>query len=91
MEVPNLKIAPDFSQYVSGGNLQKLRFNNELVPDSPMIIKIAQDVCAGMSHLHVSFIDIFFDHCQRVNVLHCDLACRNLLVEQQGPNITIKV
>mmetsp|Transcript_22433 Transcript_22433/g.31264 ORF Transcript_22433/g.31264 Transcript_22433/m.31264 type:complete len:222 (+) Transcript_22433:2-667(+) len=66
-------------EYVSGGNLQTLIFNKQLVLDSSMVIKIAMDICAGMSYIH------------NVNILHCDLACRNLLCEVQGTNITVKI
>lgn len=49
--------------------------HNKLKMSTEMLLSFASDVASGMSHLHSE------------NVIHCDLACRNLLVASKGGNI----
>ena len=42
--------------------------------NADMVMDFARDIANGMGHLH------------KENVLHCDLACRNLLVSYKGEN-----
>eukprot|EP00027_Filamoeba_sp_ATCC50430_P003191 CAMPEP_0168556050 /NCGR_PEP_ID=MMETSP0413-20121227/8671_1 /TAXON_ID=136452 /ORGANISM="Filamoeba nolandi, Strain NC-AS-23-1" /LENGTH=794 /DNA_ID=CAMNT_0008586961 /DNA_START=168 /DNA_END=2549 /DNA_ORIENTATION=+ len=61
-------------EFVSGGNLQKHIFSKSLELNKNLIISMGCDITSGMSHLH------------HENILHCDLACRNLLVDRKGTN-----
>jgi len=67
-------------QYCNGGNLENAIRSGKITLDSKNLIRIAKDVCSGMSHIH------------KENILHLDLACRNLLVDFDGPeSFVIKI
>jgi len=67
-------------EYVNGGSLQTLLVEEKIELNLKNIIKICKDVTSGMSHLH------------HEGLLHCDLACRNLLVSlEKGNEFTVKL
>jgi len=47
--------------------------------NNKMVVSIGIDIAKGIYHLH------------KENILHCDLVARNLLVIQNGNNLTIKI
>jgi len=55
-------------EYCSGGSLDKLLFNSKVQLSDEHKIRFVQKIAAGMRHLH------------RYNVIHCDLATRNILL-----------
>ena len=55
-------------EYVSGGSLLHCLANDKISLNTKKVIKFASDIASGMSHLHAE------------NIIHLDLACRNLLV-----------
>jgi len=59
-------------EYVSGGSLQTALSDKKIQMTGPRLIQFAKQICSGMSHIH------------KENLLHCDLACRNVLVAPQG-------
>jgi len=64
----------------SGGNLQQCLQKESIELNPCNFIKIVKDVTSGMSHVH------------REGVVHCDLACRNLLVSWEGQgSFSVKV
>jgi len=62
-------------EYVAGGSLKDLVYEPLTIPLTfPMALGFAKDIVRGMIHIHAE------------NLLHCDLACRNLLAASQGEN-----
>jgi len=55
-------------EYVPGGSLLNCVANKKVEMTPAKVIKYAKDIASGMSHLHAE------------NIIHLDLACRNLLV-----------
>ena len=54
--------------------------DKKLKIDTDLLLDFAMDIAGGMHHLH------------NENIIHCDLACRNLLVApKQGNGYTIKI
>jgi len=67
-------------EYVKDGSLKDLVYEEPKVElTSSLILALAKDIASGMAHLHME------------NVLHCDLACRNLLVQKQSGTYLIKI
>lgn len=55
-------------EYVGGGSMLDCLANDKILLNTKKILKFAKDIAGGMSHLHAE------------NIIHLDLACRNLLV-----------
>jgi len=67
-------------EYVSGGSLSECLVNDRITINQKTVISFAKDIASGMGHLHAE------------NILHLDLACRNLLVAPKGKEeYTIKI
>jgi len=60
------------TELLSEGSLVDLFNNGKITIDAGLAVTIAKDIASGMSHLH------------KENILHCDLAARNLLVSLKG-------
>jgi len=60
------------TELLSEGSLVDLIQNGKISIDANLAVTIAKDIASGMSHLH------------KENILHCDLAARNLLVSLKG-------
>jgi len=60
------------TELLSEGSLVDLFNNGKIMIDAGLAVTIAKDIASGMSHLH------------KENILHCDLAARNLLVSLKG-------
>src|SRR5690348_9852292 len=69
---PNICIV---TEYVDGGSLDKLIYNFKQELDLRSIVKIAKDAASGMVHLHSE------------NIIHADLAARNLLVNRNKQHL----
>eukprot|EP01119_Soliformovum_irregulare_P018069 TRINITY_DN5478_c0_g1_i3.p1 TRINITY_DN5478_c0_g1~~TRINITY_DN5478_c0_g1_i3.p1 ORF type:complete len:691 (-),score=199.18 TRINITY_DN5478_c0_g1_i3:164-2104(-) len=67
------------TEYLPEGNIMKFLENGGAKMDEDVIWKISNDVIRGMAHLHAE------------NIVHCDLAARNLLVSLKGSEFTIKI
>eukprot|EP01119_Soliformovum_irregulare_P005960 TRINITY_DN176_c0_g1_i11.p1 TRINITY_DN176_c0_g1~~TRINITY_DN176_c0_g1_i11.p1 ORF type:complete len:685 (+),score=101.09 TRINITY_DN176_c0_g1_i11:29-2083(+) len=67
------------TEYMSEGSLWDLITNNNMTLTSDLIISFAHDTASGMAHLHSE------------DVLHCDLAARNLLVTSKNGALLVKV
>jgi len=61
-------------EYVPGGSLQSFIYERKIEMTGPLLLQFAKNICSGMSHIH------------KENLLHCDLACRNVLISPQGFN-----
>jgi len=59
-------------EFVEGGSLKELVYDDKVNLDALTCVKLAKDVAGGMSHIH------------NEGILHCDLACRNLLYSERG-------
>jgi len=67
-------------EYVNGGSLQEALITEKIDLNTYNLLKIMEDIVSGMVHVHAE------------SLLHCDLACRNLLVSFENNNqFTIKV
>jgi len=67
-------------EYVHGGSLLNCIANGKIVLTPQKVVKFAKDIASGMQHLHAE------------NIIHLDLACRNLLVTfGENDNQTIKI
>jgi len=60
------------TELLSEGSLTDLFNSSKIFIDAGLAVTVAKDIASGMSHLH------------RENILHCDLAARNLLVSLKG-------
>jgi len=60
------------TELLSEGSLVDLFRTGKIFIDANLAVTIAKDIASGMSHLH------------KENILHCDLAARNLLVSPKG-------
>eukprot|EP01119_Soliformovum_irregulare_P014326 TRINITY_DN391_c1_g3_i1.p1 TRINITY_DN391_c1_g3~~TRINITY_DN391_c1_g3_i1.p1 ORF type:complete len:549 (-),score=138.68 TRINITY_DN391_c1_g3_i1:16-1662(-) len=67
------------TEFLECGSLWDMIFKQEIEIDMRLLISMAHDVASGMSHIH------------NENILHCDLAARNLLVRRIGNEYIIKV
>jgi len=61
-------------EFLPDGSLDQVVYKNKIGLDAKMVLEFAKDIASGMSHIH------------QENVLHCDLACRNLLLTARGTN-----
>jgi len=59
-------------EFVEGGSLKELVYDDKTKLDALTVVRMAKDVAGGMSHIHEE------------GILHCDLACRNLLYSSRG-------
>ena len=67
-------------EYVDGGNLLSCLANDKINLTPKKVIKFAKDIASGMTHLHAD------------NIMHLDLACRNILVAFGANDVqTLKV
>jgi len=66
-------------EYVPGGSLLNCIANKKIAMTPSRIVKFARDIASGMSHLHAE------------NIIHLDLACRNLLVTFTLDDCIIKI
>ena len=79
-------------EFVEGGSLKDLVYDEAVQLDKLTVVRIAKDVAGGMGHIH------------KEGLLHCDLgkkfrmkvltevACRNLLVASKGHGkFTVKI
>jgi len=66
-------------EYVPGGSLQKLIYEHKVDMDGPLLLQFAKSICSGMSHIH------------KENLLHCDLACRNILISLENNKYILKI
>mmetsp|Transcript_2855 Transcript_2855/g.3782 ORF Transcript_2855/g.3782 Transcript_2855/m.3782 type:complete len:1119 (+) Transcript_2855:84-3440(+) len=67
-------------EYMEDGNLQNLVYKGKVHLDVDAVLTMAKHTASGMSHLHSE------------NILHCDLACRNLLVSiGKGNKYLVKI
>jgi len=55
-------------EFVPGGSLLSCLANNRMVLTPKKVVQFAREIASGMRHLHAE------------NIIHLDLACRNLLV-----------
>eukprot|EP01119_Soliformovum_irregulare_P005959 TRINITY_DN176_c0_g1_i10.p1 TRINITY_DN176_c0_g1~~TRINITY_DN176_c0_g1_i10.p1 ORF type:complete len:378 (+),score=74.81 TRINITY_DN176_c0_g1_i10:966-2099(+) len=67
------------TEYMSEGSLWDLITVNDMALTSDLIVSFARDTASGMAHLHSE------------DVLHCDLAARNLLVTSKNGALLVKV
>eukprot|EP01116_Phalansterium_solitarium_P013454 TRINITY_DN30819_c0_g1_i1.p1 TRINITY_DN30819_c0_g1~~TRINITY_DN30819_c0_g1_i1.p1 ORF type:complete len:595 (+),score=153.16 TRINITY_DN30819_c0_g1_i1:616-2400(+) len=65
------------TEYVNGGTLQDVMFDEYIAPEA--LLRAFHDVATGMNHLH------------NENIIHCDLAARNVLISRQGNDFDCKV
>lgn len=61
------------------GSVESLIDNIDVDLDEVQVISMALDAARGVLHLHTA------------NILHCDLACRNLLYSVRGLDYNVKV
>jgi len=66
-------------EYVSGGSLLSCIANKKIQMTPTRVVKFAKDIASGMSHLHAE------------NIIHLDLACRNLLVAFSLNDCSLKI
>eukprot|EP01116_Phalansterium_solitarium_P025549 TRINITY_DN9825_c0_g1_i2.p1 TRINITY_DN9825_c0_g1~~TRINITY_DN9825_c0_g1_i2.p1 ORF type:complete len:443 (+),score=138.44 TRINITY_DN9825_c0_g1_i2:287-1615(+) len=66
-------------EFINGGSLDSLVLDSQASLPLEMVFNILRDVAAGMGHLHAE------------NILHCDLAARNVLLAVVGNRFTAKV
>jgi len=66
-------------EYVPDGDLSSLISSGKFSINFYSFLKIAKEFAAAMLHAH------------KMNIIHCDLAARNLLVETRGKEFSIKV
>eukprot|EP01119_Soliformovum_irregulare_P024355 TRINITY_DN8712_c0_g1_i2.p1 TRINITY_DN8712_c0_g1~~TRINITY_DN8712_c0_g1_i2.p1 ORF type:complete len:723 (+),score=167.81 TRINITY_DN8712_c0_g1_i2:23-2191(+) len=67
------------TEFVSEGALWDLIIESKIDLNFDLCAILARDAAAGMAHIHAE------------NILHCDLAARNLLVQQRGSEYVVKV
>lgn len=65
------------TEYVSEGSLFDMQSKLDMTTE--LILSLSRDAACGMQHIH------------KENVLHCDLAVRNLLVALQGEQYYVKI
>jgi len=67
-------------EYLPGGSLHDYLAKGKLRVDAKVAVQLYRDIASGMAHIH------------QEGLLHCDLACRNLLVQPRGQNeVTVKI
>eukprot|EP01113_Clastostelium_recurvatum_P030190 TRINITY_DN3657_c0_g1_i6.p1 TRINITY_DN3657_c0_g1~~TRINITY_DN3657_c0_g1_i6.p1 ORF type:complete len:737 (-),score=150.46 TRINITY_DN3657_c0_g1_i6:58-2268(-) len=76
-EDPHTREVSIVTQYMSEGSLDK--FLTKTVLSDRQTLQLARDVCAGMLQL------------ENHRIVHCDLACRNLLVSLEDKSYHIKI
>lgn len=67
------------TEYLPQGSLDNLLGNQKFFMDTDIASGMILDVASGMSHLH------------HQEVIHCDLAARNLLCVQRANRVIVKV
>eukprot|EP01113_Clastostelium_recurvatum_P030186 TRINITY_DN3657_c0_g1_i1.p2 TRINITY_DN3657_c0_g1~~TRINITY_DN3657_c0_g1_i1.p2 ORF type:complete len:710 (+),score=139.93 TRINITY_DN3657_c0_g1_i1:2181-4310(+) len=76
-EDPQTREVSIVTQYMPEGSLDK--FLTKTVLSDRQVLQLARDVCAGMLQL------------ENHKIVHCDLACRNLLVSFEDKSYHIKI
>eukprot|EP01119_Soliformovum_irregulare_P009756 TRINITY_DN2345_c0_g2_i2.p1 TRINITY_DN2345_c0_g2~~TRINITY_DN2345_c0_g2_i2.p1 ORF type:complete len:439 (+),score=130.26 TRINITY_DN2345_c0_g2_i2:994-2310(+) len=67
------------TEFMSEGSLWDIIADGRLQMDMKIISEMAIDAASGMTHIH------------KENILHCDLAARNLLIRRTGDHLTLKI
>eukprot|EP01119_Soliformovum_irregulare_P012274 TRINITY_DN3174_c0_g1_i1.p1 TRINITY_DN3174_c0_g1~~TRINITY_DN3174_c0_g1_i1.p1 ORF type:complete len:538 (+),score=165.34 TRINITY_DN3174_c0_g1_i1:483-2096(+) len=67
-------------EYLAGNSLEKALWEGKINLTRDMTLQVARDIASGMNHLHSE------------NIVHCDLALRNILISGSRRNfISVKV
>lgn len=66
-------------EYLTLGSLHDYIHEPSNPIDAKIAVKLGFDIVKGMAHLHDN------------NIIHCDLAARNLLLQQEGELLRAKV
>jgi serine/threonine protein kinase len=77
------------SELIAGGSLLSVLQQTGEWKTKTHVFNFALDIAMGMHHLHVSFV--VSDKYQMNNILHCDLAARNVLCAEMSGSFRLKI